>query len=692
MFKQIISFIISILAANCAFGQTVETAGESLPRELDSVLVTGQFRPGTLRNSIYKVRTISNELIRSRAVTDVPSLLSNELGFRFSNDYTLGESDLSVMGMGGNNVKILLDGVPLVDRGSNKQSLSQIDVNIVERIEIVEGPMSVVYGTDALAGVINIITRKASRKNQISAFARVQEESVGKTYDLFNGDGLHQAGAGVDGAIGNWKAGISISRNDFGGWKGYNQELRVKDMKPKEQWFGGATLGYAKNNFSAVYRLDYLNENIDVAGRYNQNNTALDANYLTDRFTHQLQLDWRPGSRFQWLNSLSYQDYQRQTETYLLNFVNGTKAPSVNAGEWDLSTFKTYFGRSMATWKISDKFSWQPGFEFKRDEAAGDRIEGSPAITDIAFFNSVEYQPFKRLLIRPGIRFSHNSTYDAPPLIPSLNIKYGLNDQFDLRASYARGFRAPALRELYFYFFDANHSIEGNPDLEAEYSNSFNASITWNGKAKPDYGVSSSLSGFYNAFNNRISLAQGDNNVFTYFNLDKYRNLGFTTENKFWTKRFNATLGFSYIARFNEYQELSGYKETSGKEYAWSPELNSNISYQIPRIEVQVGFFYKFNGKLPAFRTGTDQQTSEQIIYLSETEAYHWADLSFGKTFFQSLTLQAGVKNLFDVSRLQNTAIDGGAAHSSSGPVLMAYGRSGFVGLRYQFQSKNKNK
>ena len=69
-------------------------------------------------------------------------------------------SNVEMMGMSGRNMKILLDGVPLVDRSDLKEGLNQIDINTVERIEIVEGPMSVVYGTDALAGVINIITKK----------------------------------------------------------------------------------------------------------------------------------------------------------------------------------------------------------------------------------------------------------------------------------------------------------------------------------------------------------------------------------------------------------------------------------------------------------------------------------------------------------------------------------------------------
>ncbi len=83
------------------------------------------------------------------------------------------------------------------------------------------------------------------------------------------------------------------------------------------------------------------------------------------------------------------------------------------------------------------------------------------------------------ILIRPGVRFSKNSIYDAPPIIPSLNTKFILNKNLDLRLSYARGFRAPILRELYFNFHDASHSIEGNPNLKAEYSNSFIGSLTW---------------------------------------------------------------------------------------------------------------------------------------------------------------------------------------------------------------------
>jgi outer membrane receptor for ferrienterochelin and colicins len=159
--------------------------------ELDAVVVTGQIQPQSMRQSVYRIRTISQERIRLRAATDIAGILNNEPGIRFSTDFALGETDISLMGMGGQNVKILLDGIPLVDRGSTRQSLSQVDINTVERIEIVEGPMSVVYGSDALAGVINIITRKTKAGPRLSVGARIQEETVGKEYEAFTREGIH---------------------------------------------------------------------------------------------------------------------------------------------------------------------------------------------------------------------------------------------------------------------------------------------------------------------------------------------------------------------------------------------------------------------------------------------------------------------------------------------------------------------
>lgn len=159
---------------------------------LQEVVVTGQYQPQSLRKSVYQVRTISADRISRQGATNLTGVLNNELGIRFSNDRTLGTTDIELMGMSGRNVKILLDGVPMVDRGDTRESLNQINVHSIERIEIVEGPMSVSYGSDALAGVINIITKKGG-KSRLSITAGVQEESAG-ICDQYHRSFLHSPG------------------------------------------------------------------------------------------------------------------------------------------------------------------------------------------------------------------------------------------------------------------------------------------------------------------------------------------------------------------------------------------------------------------------------------------------------------------------------------------------------------------
>src|SRR5699024_9649419 len=179
--------------------------------------------------------------------------------------------------------------------------------------------------------------------------------------------------------------------------------------------------------------------------------------------------------------------------------------------------------------------------------------------------------------------------------IPSINTKFTLSNSFDLRAAYARGFRSPALRELYFTFFDANHSIQGNEDLKAEYSNSFNAYLSWYGIQKGDLQLTSTLGGFYNDFDNQIAVGTDplNSSVNTYINIDKIRTAGTTLENTLYWKDLTVTLGFSYIGRYNRLSAT----EKNVPSMVWSPEVNGNMLYAIPKWGAGVNVLYKLKGE-----------------------------------------------------------------------------------------------
>jgi outer membrane receptor for ferrienterochelin and colicins len=679
MNKLVLIVVMACLSATTAYGQ------DSLKTViLEDFVFTGQYEPQSVRKSVYQVRTINYDRIALRAPVNVQSVLSTELGIRFTNDLTLGTSDISLMGMSGQNVKILLDGIPLLDRGATRESLNQIDVNTLERIEIVEGPMSVVYGTDALAGVINLITKKYD-DGKLTIEAKVQEETAGDEYSPFRNKGVHQENVSLNWQGKSWNAGGGITRNVSGGWQEgryWGEEAQtISEWHPKDQWLGTGTFGYRRNDFSAGYRLDYSDEVIKVLGGVNPNtNVATDKEYQTARYNHQLRAEGRLNDRLTFNGAISYQDYSRRTLTTTVNVVTGDRRLSTDAGSQDKATFNTALLRGMVVYKLSDKVTVQPGVDVNLTTGSGDRIDKTRSINDYAVFISSEFKPFSSVNVRPGLRFIYNSVYDAPPVIPSVNTKFILSRTLDLRAAYAYGFRSPALRELYFSFFDASHSIKGNPDLKAEHSNSFSGSLVWQAYKHSSLSIQSTLGGFYNDFENLIDIGidPADPQVNTYINVDKYRTTGATLENNLTWKKLHAAVGVSYIRTYNLVSEA----DATLPSILWTPEVTSTVSYAFEKIGASISFYYKYTGKRSNYEVVMVED--EPVARLSTRASFQFADVSASKKVTQYITVNGGVKNLFDVTSIRNSSLDTSGSHSTGGPVPIGYGRSYFLAVNFR--------
>jgi len=675
--------VISFNALN-AFGQQ-----DSLfHKNLEEVVVTGQYKPQSLKKSVYQIRTVNSELIKQSGATTVQQALNNQLGFRFSTDNTLGATDVQLMGMSGRNVKILLDGVPMVDRGDTRESLNQVDVNTIERIEIVEGPMSVSYGSDALAGVINIITKK-NKNNGFSLGAKVQEETAGREYHAFNYKGVHQQSVNLGYKNNNWNFSAGGSHNDLNGFGG-DAYGRDKIWLPKEQWLGNTRIGYEKGPLSIYYRLDALQEDITDKGAINIGNLkAVDKKYSSNRYTNQLQGGYTFNKKLQLSATLAYTDYKRSTRTTKHYFEIGTDSLTDGEGEQDISKFNSFVFRTTVQYQLSNKISLQPGIDINREAASGPRIENDPVITDYAAFVSAEIKLGSRINIRPGVRFIKNSDYNAPPAIPSFNAKINVSKQLDLRFAYAYGFRSPALRELYFLFIDVNHNVVGNPDLKAETSNSFNASLNWNALHTGSSNYNISFAGFYNAFNNQIdfALSSPTSNQYTYYNVNKTKTAGGTIENKFVHKSLDASLGLSYTGVYRKFFDEKDYEKETDKEFLWTPELNAVVSYRLNKINTSFSLFYKLSGKKPQLVTGVNS-ANKAVLLVAETDAYSLADFTGTTRINKFLSINAGVKNIFDVTDVRNDAPASNSVHNAGYNVSIGYGRSYFVGLNFQWNKK----
>jgi outer membrane receptor for ferrienterochelin and colicins len=649
--------------------------------ELSEVVVTGNFGIQSVKNSVYQVRSIDKVTIQNRAANNIQEVLNTELGIRFSQDNALGTSNLEMMGMSGQNVKILIDGVPIVGRQgvSNEININQIDINTIEKIEIIEGPMSVVYGADALAGVINIITKNPNQKVGYSLQARLQEETVGDSYSPFAGAGNHIRN--ISGAYTfekPLKIGGGLTQNRFGGWKG-NYTGRQFEWLPRDQNLYNFFAGTSFKSFDIDYALDILDETISSFGPENRLE-VIDRNFVTSRWMHRLNGKWDLVPTFKLSWQAAYTDYSRKTETWVTNVRTNETYISAAPGSQARIQYSGFTYRMLGQWLISPKLNVQPGIDINTETGSGERISTNEGIQDYAAFLTGEWSPTDNIKIRPGLRKAYNSAYQAPPIIPSLNSKFVLAPSLDLRLAYARGFRAPSIRELYFDFFDASHSIMGNPELRAETSHSFNGSLNFQQEQGSRIFNKTVLTGFYNDVSDKIAYGMDPNDprITTLFNIDAYRTAGLMLNQTFVFQTLTGDLGISRIGRYN----MLSAEQVSLPQMLFTTEINATVSYLIPILNTHVNLFYKWTGALPGFEMVTDTNGNfvpNEIML----EGFHWMDLTFRKPIGDNLSLNLGARNLLDVTTILSTSGAGGA-HGGGPQRPMGYGRSYFLGLTYQ--------
>ncbi|MCC6287299.1 MAG: TonB-dependent receptor [Chitinophagaceae bacterium] len=673
----------TILSLNVLVNSTLVLAqtDTSSAATLSEVVITGQYTPQSVKQSVYQVRVISKEQIQRQAPASLQNILNIQLNIRFSQDVATGGANITMLGLSGQNVKILIDGVPVTGRQgtSNEININQLEINSIERIEIIEGPMSVMYGADALAGVINIITKK-NGTYKLGINARILEETVGKEYGIRKG--IHNQYIGVSAAYKSWYFNGGVGRNLFNGWKDSATGRELLWHK-KDQITANAIVGYRTDKLHVYYRLDGLDEIITNPANPTGTEPAIDQEYITDRLMHQLQATYTRNKKLSFNALTSYTNFSRQVYSTLY-YPNGDVRVATAQGLHSLTTFNGYVARATAVYKPSSVIAIQPGVDINIETGEGERIkQGSHNINDYAFFATADITPHSFIQIRPGIRFEKNSVYQAPPAIPSLNVKLAVAPSTDIRLAYAKGFRAPSLRELYYDFFDASHQIEGNPDLQAERSNSFTGSVNWKKQLNKNAMLSLIMNGFYNDVNNLIAYAAKANapTVTSFINISKYKTRGGGFNGNLSYKNLTASLGFAYTGRYNEYME----EDKSLPEFKWSPEVNSFISYAFSAIGLDLNLYYKLTGKLPYYESVT---TNNQTAYrLVQTAAYHWADFTVNKKVGKYIKLNAGVRNLFNVTAVNSTAVVSGS-HSSAGAKAIGYGRSFFAGLIFDWHTR----
>ncbi len=657
--------------------------------DLEDVVVTAQYAPTDSRSAVHDIQTIKRETIEKRGATNLEQLLQQEASIRINQDLILGSS-MSLLGLDGQNVKIMIDGVPVIGRQDGNIDLSQINLQNIERVEIAEGPLSVNYGTDALAGVINLITKKSQLCRQEFGLNGQYESRGENSYSGFGG----------------FRFGKKLLLQLNGGYDhfdGYSEDtLRSVLWNPKKQWYGEGSLRYQFGESQQIrYSLNYFDEvvtNLGEVRRPQFKPYAFDEEYHTTRFGQRLLQEGEIGKQYYLQSTLAYNHYRRQKNSLRTNFEENTQEEVTGQQDTAIfqgATFRTTFASRYQEFPLN----FQIGLDLRYDNAGGQRIQdtlskkkGFSQIGDYALFGSLRYEPLAKLTLEGGLRYAYNTRYDAP-LIPSLHVKYNPHQNWTVRASYGKGFRSPDLKELFFNFIDVNHYIIGNPDLKAEKSDNLQASLSYK-KGK----FSANLKGFYNTLQDKIELyeyiqtADGlipavDTSTlqYAYFNQDIYKTKGSALQLKFHNKNFLVSTSLTLIGYYNP--ESESFSEVREFSQAW--EWAGEMSYFVPQYALSFSSFIRQNDRRFSYFPEIDQE-GNTLARQREIKGFTMIDFSMSKHFWkEKIKLTAGVKNLLDVRQVSVFGSSDGAVHSgSSGTVPISPGRNFFVNLSFRICGK----
>ena len=629
---------------------------------LKEVSITGNYGPTD--HSLYTTEIIISEAINSQAANNLQDLFQHQLNARISNDPATGSS-VSLQGIGGENIKVLVDGIPVIGRLYNNINLSQLNINNVSRVEIIKGPASVLYGTNALGGVINIITNTSG-----------SELIKGGINTYYESNGQYNVNAFTN--INVKKSGFSLSggRNFFDGWS-EKDTSRFQEWKPKEQYFGNIRFSQQFKSSKLTIQSSLFDEKViaksgTIRG-WPYEAYALDEYYKTKRFNNELQFNVIVDNTHSLQLTSAYSYYRYIRNTYIKNLLDLSQSLSANSSQNDTTKFGAGMLRMVYT-KNDDhsKLNYQVGIDANEEYTTGERIKNNKeSFGDYAAFASVQFKPVNALTISPAVRIAYNTTY-AAPIVPSLQTLYILNPSVSFRASYSRGFRSPSLKEMYLQFVDANHKVYGNTSLHPENSHHFLASIEYNhsiGKTNIQF----TTSGFYNFIHEKINLvAQGE--TYTYMNLQKYITRGGQLVAKLQRGNIQLSSGFSYTGIYNELENTA-----VAVPFTYSTDLNTSLEYSFQKTNTSVAVYWKYNGRQPVYILDDNN-----LVHLFHGEAYSMVDLSVMQPFFNNrLSIGAGIKNILNVTTIQNYQVAG--AHQSSNEVMLAgMGRSVFLRMQLQ--------
>ncbi len=592
------------------------------PPAVEEIVVTGTRTGRRLGEEPVAVEVITREDIERSGAYDLAELLDQHPGVDVTRD-VLGAS-VRLRGLDPDQTLTIVDGQRMVRGAGGVADLSRIPLESIERIEIVKGPASALYGSDALGGVVHVITRPANTREaslQARAGAPLSGDASASVSTAGQPGGIR--------ATGGWHASpaFDLDPSDVA----TDVDLQIQ---------GGGTLRVDPDLGSAW--------DMPLSGSYTRTDAqgvdtteggaVLDRRTLTEEAIVTVRPSLIPDER----SRLSFHAGLSLLRDQFLSDQREAAALDVYEETWEtIGQLSTQYDRHLGTMLVTF------GLEGFLENVRSPRLEdGTGARQRGAAYAQDEWKVLAkpRLALVPGVRVDLDSQFGWYPA-PKLAARLDPHDAVTLRSSVGLGWRAPTFRELLLRFENptAGYVVLGNPDLQPERSRTVDAAVEW----EPAEALELSVSGWWTRLDDLIDITgTGDPATggaeFVYTNVDEAR-----------TRGIEATVGLSpadQLALDLSYTLTDAWNLTDDRPLSGRAMHRGTIDFdwRVPVLTTRLGVRASLVGERPFFldeQIGVFGPPSEEPTIATP---YALVDLRVAQRIVEGLDLFAGVDNLLD--------------------------------------------
>ena len=582
--------------------------------QMNEIVVTG-----TRSNKIKNNAPIYTELISKKQITDsgelnVAEFLSNFSGINIESGVD-NSSNINLNGIDSKYILILLDGQTIIGKFNNRVSLDQIPTKNLEKIEIIKGPGSSLYGSEAMGGVINLITDKKF-SNTFFGYSLGYNDSEKKIISngLNNGSGF--ININIQNKISNLTSNFNFNTDLIK----IDNDLMLEDKDKIYKNSGTLILKYEfnkKNEISLssnVFKQQEIGETILMKTesqilRYNFN---LEHNYSFKK---------------KWFlkQNIIRQNYER---SFNQDRPWGEKVKD------DLTTDNNIEYNFMFS-KKNQNNEINFGFETSKAIYASNRLENNlQQIYQNSIFGQLEKNFNNNFKIIYGNRI--DSYYDYKNVLsPRLGLFIPIRENLRFRASWGKGFRAPSFIERFinWYHVQVGYTVLGNPELKPEISSGSSFEFEYYKSLNYEFG----LRIYQTIFHNLIQSYSIDSGLFTYVNISKANFNGVEVRGKFNSnKNILVSWGLNFVDNKNEKNELIPNTNP----------MSGNLNFSFNAKKNIYGFNIKWIGKYIPYK----YDISEQSFLKSENKLPNQFLIKINYKYLinENLKISFGIRNLFD--------------------------------------------